>query len=281
MRAQDFLRSLNKRKSQRKKAKSSKSVQQCPSRYGDVFIGTYFLTTYEPIQGISVQLDGTTKTTDKMGIAEFLDKEPGSYAYTIDWAASAHANSLIEGGQGTVAVVGGGVASSNSGVRPTGRLKVEVRLENADGLAGELVPVADVLKIFANGEAYVGVNTVTIPDLPVATYQVSANVKTDRYEPHTNVAQSAEVKPDAEATAVVIVTEMTWLEVKVVEAGSGAKVEGVSLELVYANRHPTFAFTNAAGLARIALPKLDDKFRLKSAASQESGKKFYLAEDFT
>jgi hypothetical protein len=278
MTAPNIFESLSKRRAERSEKKRKRCKKECPLRRGDILICTYRLDTKEPVQGIAVEVNGQRVMTDKMGVAEFLDKEPGEYRYRVDWAASGYTDDFQEGAVGVLLLPGGAILSRVSGVRPGGRLKVEVRIQHPNGAVGNLVPAQDVLRIYGYGNETVGQNTRLYERIPVDTYTVAADVKHAGYEPHSNVTATATVRRGETVIATILVKETTWLEVQVVSAETGLGIDGVLLSTIYANSDDYLATTDKTGLARRTMLKNDETFDLEWASSQ--GSSMYLADSF-
>lgn len=279
MSAKDYMAELTKRTDARLKKKRKRAKSECPLKKGDIFVSTYQLRDRKAVRGIKVAVSGETKKTDRMGIAEFLDKAPGDYDWDVDWAGSKYSRDYHDQNSGQLHVAGGSVATCASGIQPAGALKVEVRHMTDRGKAGDLVDVADIVDITVNGDAVAGKNIHTFTALPAGPYTATARFRKDAFGSDNGAADEVQVRVRKTAKAIILVKPVTWLEVAVIDIDGNKPVENVQVRAEFASKKSASPKTDSTGVARHDMERDGSKFDAVSFVS--SGTDIYLAEEFS
>lgn len=175
--SQKLMEALAERRKKRAKAKAAKAKKQCPLAKGDVIVAVYHAATYAPLKGVPVSLTGPTggaATTDKMGLAEFLDRDPGAYSYRVDYAATRYSHDVKSRETDDFQLPGGSILIKRSTVAPISAIKAVVK----DDLGAEIDAPVSV--------SIAGPLSITRPaasdphaefrDIPSGKYKVAAQI---------------------------------------------------------------------------------------------------------
>jgi hypothetical protein len=128
--SEKLMDALSSRKGKREKTKKSRAKTECPLKKADVLVLVYQANSFEPLKNVPVTLNGVTpgsEVTDKMGIAQFIDCEPGAYDYKVDYSGTTYKDELKSRETGSFNLAGGSILVKRSTVSPVSAIAVTLK----------------------------------------------------------------------------------------------------------------------------------------------------------
>ncbi len=270
-----LLSALTSRRQKRDKKKQKRAKKKCPLLQGDVMIAVYKAGTFDPLKKVPVTLTGPTPgtaTTDKMGIVEFLDREPGAYNYSVDYSGTPYVDDLKVAESGDFQLSGGSILVKKSYVSPVSAIVATLKDDTGNNVT-DMVTFSIMGPISKSLPEAAG-PTGRFDSIAVGTYEVSAKAsippkgETQKYANATvskssvKATEGDEVSVDLVIPLVNVVTPQITLDKKnlkvhrpshddgaekdihhfLSEPDEESKPELVKITLSYSESYPTKAF---------------------------------------
>ena len=188
-------------------------------------VAVYKAGTFVPLKNVPVTLTGPTPgtaTTDKRGIVEFLDREPGAYSYSVDYSGTPHVDDLKVAESGAFQLSGGSILVKKSSVSPVSAIVATLKDDAGNNVTDKVT------------FSIMGPNSKSLPEaagptgrfdaIAVGIYEVSAKVSAppkDETRKYANATVSkrsvqaperGEVSVDLVAPLVNVVTPQVTLD---------------------------------------------------------------------
>jgi hypothetical protein len=260
----------------RKNKNKKESLQRCPLTSGDILIVVYELDTFTPISGMSVNIPALgAATTDASGVAEWLEKDPAGYTYAVTSAGTDYADGLWRDEAGAFALGANSVQLITTGVMPTGKLHVQVKLR----ATGALLPAADVLSIEGMAAGSVSESDRVFDAVEVGDYVLTAKLAEGLYMSVKLSSEKANVKKNETTDVELLVDEMTWVELKLMDVTrKKIPVSAWMATLALSSAPATIVRSGRDGIGRREEPKVDDQCNLSELATDDANILYQLDE---
>lgn len=237
--------------------KPTPAVGKCPLEKGIICVAVSRQDkTNAGIPGIKVSLSGPTpgsQVTDSTGIAEFQDRTPGAYEFGVLFPSPKYKDWKIVPYGIDASVAGGQVTIAEVQAYPLGTLVVEVRRDDTGSL------IANPADLWAVGAASLGFRptggTHTFKEVACGEYTVAAKVSGDLYEISSVSSDKVTVPEGGSVTAVLKVTPLTWIRVRVHDKDAKKDVPQIRIHLKPTGSATLDDVTDASGVHQFRVSK--------------------------